>query len=107
MLKAWTEVMPLFFVRWLAKRHCEIIPIGSKTVVQPRHDTLFIMGGLHENKKNHIDFLSDVICTALEFGWKKEEFMREIDLTWHALEALDKATDEAHRAADQSSGSTT
>lgn len=29
MLAAWTELMPLFVVRWLARRHCEKFHLGS------------------------------------------------------------------------------
>lgn len=28
MLAAWTELMPLFVVRWLARRHCEQFHLG-------------------------------------------------------------------------------
>ena len=28
MLAKWTEILPLFVVRWLAKRHCERVSIS-------------------------------------------------------------------------------
>lgn len=29
MLAAWTEILPLFVVRWLARRYCERFEMGS------------------------------------------------------------------------------
>ena len=29
MLAAWIELMPLFVVRWLARRHCEVFHLGG------------------------------------------------------------------------------
>lgn len=29
MLATWTEVLPLFVIRWLARRHCERVMIGG------------------------------------------------------------------------------
>lgn len=42
MLARWTEILPLFVVRWLAVRHCERLRIkGGPTVVMARPDALF------------------------------------------------------------------
>lgn len=51
MLHIWTEILPLFVVRWLAKRSCERLPFpyGQKietVVVIARPDTYFTLGGV-------------------------------------------------------------
>ena len=47
LLAAWTEILPLFVVRWLARRYCERISIDSKTRKQclatARPDVLVVM----------------------------------------------------------------
>lgn len=40
-MRAWIELLPLFIVRRLALRHCERLPIGGMSVVQPRPGTMF------------------------------------------------------------------
>jgi len=42
MLHAWTEILPLFIVRWMALRYCERVPMkrenNERTVVTARPD---------------------------------------------------------------------
>jgi len=41
MLAAWTEILPLFVVRWLARRYCERITVcHGGIVVTARPDVL-------------------------------------------------------------------
>ena len=45
MLAAWTEILPLFVVRWIAKRYCERVPYSyegrvERVVVTARPDVL-------------------------------------------------------------------
>lgn len=45
MLSKWTEVLPLFIVRWLAKRYCERVPYSyesreERVVATARPDVL-------------------------------------------------------------------
>ncbi len=46
MLGQWTELLPLFMVRYLAKRYAEKIPIDSRTntvAAQARPDVLIVV----------------------------------------------------------------
>lgn len=43
MLAAWTAILPLFVVRWLALRHCQRLPYQDQIVVQALPDVLFIV----------------------------------------------------------------
>lgn len=36
MLRNWTELLPLVFHRWYAKRHCERFVVGGLVVTNPR-----------------------------------------------------------------------
>jgi len=49
MLAAWTEILPLFIVRWLAKRYCERINLRvndrGDAYVTPRKDVLIKFNG--------------------------------------------------------------
>lgn len=42
MLAAWTEILPLFIVRWLALRYCERVPVmreaNQRTMAVARPD---------------------------------------------------------------------
>ena len=40
-MRAWIELLPLCAVRWLARKKCERLPLGSKTVVNPRPGVYF------------------------------------------------------------------
>lgn len=47
MLAAWTEILPLFVVRWLALRLCERVPISreghGRQAAIARGDVLFVL----------------------------------------------------------------
>ncbi len=47
MLAAWTEILPLFVIKWLARRHCEIVAVdrgkNKPTYVTARPDVLIKM----------------------------------------------------------------
>ena len=34
MLAKWTEILPLFIIRWIAKRYCERVPYSYEGRVQ-------------------------------------------------------------------------
>jgi hypothetical protein len=51
MLAAWTEVLPLFVVRWLSNRRCERIAMQSELFHQARPDCLFWIPTRVEEKK--------------------------------------------------------
>ena len=40
MLAAWTEILPLFLVRWIARHRCEIFSALGKEWVHARPDVL-------------------------------------------------------------------
>lgn len=44
MLAAWTEILPLFIIRWLAVKYCERVPFSregnDRTAAVPRPDVL-------------------------------------------------------------------
>ncbi len=56
MLAAWTEILPLFIVRWLAKKYCERVPvmreINPRTFAVARPDILIRCEAEHENKES-------------------------------------------------------
>jgi len=39
-MKAWTEILPLIFIRWFAKKHCQTLMIDGATYVNPRPNVL-------------------------------------------------------------------
>lgn len=47
MLAAWAEILPLFVVKWLARRHCEMVIVkhgkNAPTYVTARPDVLVKM----------------------------------------------------------------
>lgn len=47
MLAKWTELLPLFVVRWLARRYCERVIVGREGHIRiaatARHDILIIV----------------------------------------------------------------
>ena len=51
MLAKWTELLPLFAVRWLALRMCERVPMSrdgnDRVVAVARPDVYIKMGGQH------------------------------------------------------------
>jgi hypothetical protein len=53
MLGAWTEILPLFVVRWLALRYCERVPMQrqghARIVVTARPGIYIREGGDHGN----------------------------------------------------------
>lgn len=42
-MKAWTELLPVFVVRWLARRNLERLVLRDCVVVQARPDVLFVI----------------------------------------------------------------
>ena len=42
MLAAWTEILPLFVVRWLARKHCERFHLGGYQFHGARPDIFVI-----------------------------------------------------------------
>lgn len=42
MLSAWAEILPLFAVRWLARRYCERITIDHGAIVVTARPDVFI-----------------------------------------------------------------
>jgi hypothetical protein len=40
MLAAWTEILPLFIVRWLARNHCERVSVYGEAWVTARPGVL-------------------------------------------------------------------
>lgn len=51
MLAMWTEILPLFVVRWLALRMCERVPMSregnDRIVAVARPDVYIKIGGQH------------------------------------------------------------
>lgn len=51
MLAMWTEILPLFVVRWLALRMCERVPMSregnARIVAVARPDVYIKIGGQH------------------------------------------------------------
>lgn len=45
MLAAWIELMPLFVVRWLARRNCEIVEAGQIKCFDARPGVLIFVNG--------------------------------------------------------------
>jgi hypothetical protein len=43
MLAAWTEILPVFIVRWLSRSRCERISFANETFCLARPDVLFWM----------------------------------------------------------------
>lgn len=41
MLAAWTEILPVFVVRWLSKLHCERVNQGGVVLRTARPDVFF------------------------------------------------------------------
>lgn len=40
MLAKWTEILPLFVIKWLARRSCERVAYGMQEFVTARPDVL-------------------------------------------------------------------
>jgi hypothetical protein len=39
-MKWWTNLLPLFFIKWYSRRHLMRLPVGNDIWVQPFHDVL-------------------------------------------------------------------
>jgi hypothetical protein len=48
---------------------------------------------------SHVDFLTNVLRTAMLEGWDKDQFLRDAKLGWETLEKLDAESDERERLA--------
>ena len=44
MLAAWTEILPVFVVKWLARRHCERWTVNDTTLAIARPDVYIRVG---------------------------------------------------------------